>query len=247
MSSVPDVADDDSWSVPAPRPRTTVDDVQTTLKNMIHRGELGPGDRLPPERQLCAKLQVSRSSLREALNALRADGYVEVRRGATGGTFITRLDEPYSRWLAWLRADSSRLRDIINVRTAVECQIAWLAAENQTAEDLQRLSATLSGGVEALTPREFREMDGRFHATLAELAGSARLTSLMIEGRGELFVPASSPLIDRQTMLRSQVQHEAILVAVRDGRPVDAVEAMRHHLQSTYVDVAFAIDGPDFK
>jgi DNA-binding GntR family transcriptional regulator len=48
-------------------------------------------------------------------------------------------------------------------------------------------------------------------------------------------------------MQRSQSQHEAILLAVRDGSPVDAVEAMRHHLQSTYVDVAFAINGPDFE
>lgn len=223
---------------------TSVDQVHSTLKNMIHRGELAPGDRLPPERRLCAILQVSRSTLREALNALRADGYVEVHRGGpSGGTFVTRLDEAYGRWLTWMQADSSRLREIMHLRTAIECQIAWLAAEHANL-DAYEMVESLHTNRSNMSPKDFREADGRFHAALADAAASPRLKSLMLEARGELFVPASSNLLDVATMARSHREHEAILHAVRAGTPGAASDAMRAHLTSTFHDVSSALERP---
>jgi GntR family transcriptional repressor for pyruvate dehydrogenase complex len=222
--------------------RPTVDEVHTILKNMIHRGELQPDDRLPPERRLCGMLQVSRSTLREALNALRADGYVEVRRGAQGGTFVSHLTEPYARWLAWMRADGTRLQEIMNLRTAVECQIAWLAAARHAVKPIPGLASTLNDGGSAMGPREFRLADGRFHSLLADAADSPRLKALMIEARGELFVPASAALLDGPTIARSHAEHRAILRAVGQGDPSAAAESMRTHLASTLHDAASVID-----
>lgn len=235
---------DVTWPNSATSARTSVDQVHATLKNMIHRGELAPGDRLPAERRLCAMLQVSRSTLREALNALRADGYVEVRRGgASGGTFVTRLDEAYARWLSWMQADRARLREIMHVRTAVECQIAWLAAERDIP-DARQLNATMPAKTSDMSPKDFREADARFHAALADAADSPRLKSLMVEARGELFVPASSNLLDAATMARSHQQHKVILRAVLAGKPGQAVDAMRAHLASTFHDVSSALERP---
>lgn len=62
------------------------------VKGLIRRGELGPGDRLPPERQLAESLGVARVSLREAFKQLQEEGYIVVRRGKTGGNFRHRLE-----------------------------------------------------------------------------------------------------------------------------------------------------------
>ena len=59
------------------------------LRTLIHRGEVGPGDRLPAERELAEQLGVARISLREALKILQDEGYVQVRRGALGGAYVT--------------------------------------------------------------------------------------------------------------------------------------------------------------
>ncbi|MEU1519857.1 FadR/GntR family transcriptional regulator [Streptomyces sp. NPDC005811] len=239
---------DAQWRRPPGRaPRSTAEDVHARLKNMIHTGELGPGDRLPPERRLCAMLEVSRSTLREGLSALRADGYLEARRGAGGGTFISRLDEPYARWLTSMRSDKGRLRDIMDLRSAVECEIALLAAERGTEAQLQGLSATLAMDGSELGPGQFREADAQFHGLLAEAAASPRLKALMVEARGELFAPASTPLIDEPTIARSHAEHQAILEAVRARDPLRAAQSMRAHLHSTFVDVSSVIDGPHLR
>ncbi|NUR25959.1 MAG: FadR family transcriptional regulator [Catenulispora sp.] len=247
MQSAADPDKDAQFRRSGHAPRTTAEDVHARLKNMIHMGELGPGDCLPPERRLCAMLEVSRSTLREGLRALRTDGYLEVRRGATGGTFISRLDEPYARWLASMRSDKGRLREIMDLRSAVECEIARLAADRRTRTLLEDMAATLAMDPAGLSAKQFREADAQFHGLLADAAASPRLKTLMMEARGELFVPASAPLIDEPTMTRSHAEHIAILEAVQARHAEQAEEAMRNHLRSTFVDVSSVIDGPQLQ
>jgi GntR family transcriptional repressor for pyruvate dehydrogenase complex len=235
---------DHAWASAPASPRTSVDEVLTRLKNMVHVGELGPGDRLPPERQLCEMLQVSRSTLREGLRSLRTEGYIEVRRGSSGGHFISHLDEPYARWLHSMRENPDQLQEIIEVRQAVEGEVARIAAERRDPVRLASLLAAVDGDPTAMTAREFRDADAQFHLLLADAAGNARLRSLMSQARGELFAPASSPLIDRQTMLRSAEQHRGILDAVRAGEAEDAARLMREHLRATFDDVRRAISEP---
>lgn len=236
---------DVTWRHTSAASRTSVEGVLTRLKNMVHFGELGPGDRLPPERQLCEMLQVSRSTLREALQALRADGYIEVRRGSSGGNFISRLDEPYARWLRSMRENPDRLPEIIDVRKAVECEVARLAAERRTPTFLEQLDVAVTGDPATMSAREFREADAQFHLLLADAAANKRLKKLVIEARGELFAPASSPLIDQPTIERSWAEHMAILEAVRAGDSERAATAMRTHLKSTFDDVWLAVTEPE--
>ena len=232
---------DSHWHRPGESVRTSADDVHARIRARIHGGQLRPGDRLPAERRLSEMFEVSRSTLREALSRLRAEGYVDVRRGVEGGTFVTELAQPYARWLGQMAADESLLREIIDVRTAVESQIAWLAAERRTPDDLRQLAGAIALDGAELTPRQFRESDSRFHGFLAEAAASPRLRRLMETARGELFTPASEPLILRATIERSHEEHHTILAAVRDGDGESAPPLMRHHLHATFEDVAEAI------
>ncbi|MFA7556174.1 MAG: GntR family transcriptional regulator [Hydrogenophaga sp.] len=84
MSAPNSTAFDFSAIVPA----RAADEISAQVREMIASGRLRPGDRLPSERELSARMQVSRNTLREALRALEHAGIIEMRKGATGGAFV---------------------------------------------------------------------------------------------------------------------------------------------------------------
>lgn len=91
------------------------------LRTRIHRGEVGPGDRLPAERALAQQLGVGRISLREAIKTLEQEGYVHVRWGASGGVYVSELTLPIERWRARMRTQDAQLDEIIDYRWSGPC------------------------------------------------------------------------------------------------------------------------------
>ena len=87
--------------------------VANQLRRAIHRGDYMPGDRLPSERDLATRLEVSRETLREAIRMLEGEGYVVSRRGAKGGHIVTALSEPAGRMYARLRADQNNIVNLM--------------------------------------------------------------------------------------------------------------------------------------
>lgn len=202
------------------------------LRRLIHRGEVGPGDRLPAERELAEQLGVARISLREAIKILQRDGYVEVRRGAQGGTYVTELDEPVARWRAKMRTESGEFDDILDFRIALETGSARLAAIRRSPEDLAALRSAIRDLERASGRAAFRLTDSQFHAALAEAAGNSRLEAAIESARGELFtthdlLPFTDPI---QESVRD---HEAIYRAVSNRDPDAASAAMREHIENT--------------
>jgi DNA-binding FadR family transcriptional regulator len=119
--------------------QTLTQAVAEHLRTLIHQGEVGPGERLPAERELAERLGVTRASLREAIRALQQEGYVQVRRGALGGTYVTELIEPLEKWRMRMRSQTGEFDDIIDFRIALETQTARLAAIRRDRADLTRL------------------------------------------------------------------------------------------------------------
>jgi GntR family transcriptional regulator, transcriptional repressor for pyruvate dehydrogenase complex len=205
------------------------------LRELIHRGELTPGDRLPPERELAEQLGVARISLREAIRLLRTEGYVVVRRGQAGGTFVTELRRPAETWRARMRAQVGEIDDLLDFRIALETETAALAARRRTDADL----VTLRASVTALTTltadhgrTPFRLADSQFHLSLAAAARSERLTEAVKASRGELFSPHDLLPFD-EPITETLRDHQQILDAVRDQAPERAAAAMREHLDHT--------------
>jgi len=219
-----------------PMRRTTVDDMADLLRGRIHRGELSPGDRLPAERELAAQLSVGRVTLRGALAKLQSEGYLEARRGAAGGHFVTRLDEPYRRWLLSMKDNLTDLDDLIEFRLAVERRAAELAAQRADATDLERMAAAIELLDKAETAEEFRMADSEFHAALAEASGSPRLILAVDQARGELFSPTDQPRYETH-IDTSREQHLAIFDAVKAADSVGAADAVEAHLQTTRVEL----------
>ncbi|MGW6659559.1 FadR/GntR family transcriptional regulator [Rhodococcus sp. NPDC055024] len=202
------------------------------LKGMIRRGELGPGDQLLPARQLAQELGVAYMSLHEALKRLREDGYITVRRGKSGGTFVSSLRQPVEEWRKTLLGQEGELDDVTTLRVAVECHAAALAAVNRTDDDLAAMQTAIHQEAEAENRAEFRLADARFHHAVAKAANSPRLAQAIQAARGELFSPTD--MLDHPEPREEDLeQHEDIYQAIRDANPDLASTAMRIHIEFT--------------
>lgn len=206
------------------------------IRSRIHRGELGPGDQLPPERQLAEQLGIGRLRLREALALLEEDGYVVARRGVTGGRFVTELHAPYSQWLEQMRRDLGELDDIVDFRLAVECEAARLAASRCTKVDVTALRSSIRALERATTPRAYRSADLAFHRALSAAARSPRLAAAVDQARGEMFSPADELWFDGRSAASAR-DHELVTNACEARDATLAAEIMARHIEQTRQDI----------
>jgi len=223
-------------------PRTVTESVAEQLRLMIHQGELGPGDVLLPEAELAQAMGVGRVTLRAALKRLGHSGYIQVRRGARGGAFVTELEAPYTEWAGRMRANRADFDDILDFRIAVESRAAQLAAERRTRQDLLAQERAIRDIGMALGRASFRRADSTFHVAVARAARSPRLEVAMRRGRGELFVPMDA-LVYTEQMDSCKSAHESIFVAIRDRDPIRAGAQMAAHIEHTREELSTILDG----
>lgn len=219
------------------RPVNAFEETVERLLQAIHLGVVAPGERLPAERELSARLAVSRVTLREAIRALTQAGFLESRRGRYGGTFVTTsLPEPPAppdRAVLSARLADGGLDDVLVLRTVLESGAAAAAAARPlSAQDRSWLRAHLEE-TRAAGPADYRRMDSRFHLAVAELARSPALTAAVAEQRmrvNELL--DAIPLLERN-IAHADEQHERVAEAICAGDPDRARLAMAEHLEGT--------------
>lgn len=224
---------------PLTRPRLYEQLVERLLEHVTeHR--LGPGDRLPPERELAGQLGVSRASVVQALVALEVQGVIDVRHG--DGAVIREV--PADRQvLAAVRAREHRLREVIEAREALEVRIAALAAHRRTEQDLRRIDDALDAmaGDIAAGGRGIAA-DEEFHAAVTAAAHSGLLATLMGEIAGLIRESRIESLSRPGRPAESLAGHRAVLLAIRVGDPVAASAAMGEHIAAVS-DVPLGDDG----
>jgi GntR family transcriptional repressor for pyruvate dehydrogenase complex len=192
------------------------DEAIQRIKAMIVSGQLGPGDRLPPEKELADQLGLSRSSMREAVKALEVIRVLDVRRG--DGTYVTSLEPRLLLeaigFVVDLQDDVSLL-EVFGVRRMLESQATGIAARAATEEDVNRLRRELET-IEADTDIEtLVEHDVRFHRAIIELTGNRYLASL-IDSLTSQTVRARlwRGLTEAGAVERTLAEHRAIVAAV---------------------------------
>lgn len=202
------------------------------IKSMIMSGELRPGDRLPREADLAARLGLSRNSLREAVKALAVVNVLDVRHG--DGTYVTSLDAAHLldtlSFLAELHQDESVLQ-FFEVRRLLEPGVAGLAAGRISPDQLSRLrclSSALSPGADV---DELVANDLRFHRSIAEATGNVVVCKLLdgISGatqRARLWRGVAQPGAVERTL----VEHSAIVDAIEVGDAEVARAWMTAHI-----------------
>ncbi|WP_156252885.1 FadR/GntR family transcriptional regulator [Pseudactinotalea terrae] len=207
--------------------------VASRLLAIFTTGEIEPGTRLPPERQLAATLGVGRSAVREALAALEMLGIVTVRMGA--GTYLRgRTSELLPQTLSWgLALGARQTEQLIEVRSALEIYAARVAATRMSEAAVARLGEHLDAmrGAEEDLPA-FVEADLQFHLELAQGTDNEVLLELLQTIRSLLRVwadrAAQSPAEAREAI----EQHAAVAAAIAARDPDAAASTMAAHMHT---------------
>lgn len=195
------------------------DEAILKIKEMITSGALGPGDRLPPEKELSERLGLSRSSLREAVKALEVIRVLDVRRG--DGTYVTSLEprlllEAMS-FVLDLHDDDSIL-ELFAVRRILEPAAVALASAAMTPEIVAELRAQIVSVDGATSVEGLVSHDLEFHGTIVAAAGNAYLAGL-IESLSSNTVRARiwRGLTQANSVERTLSEHTAIVEALERG------------------------------
>jgi GntR family transcriptional repressor for pyruvate dehydrogenase complex len=220
---------------------TALEETVERLGTAIRLGLLAPGTRLPAERELCARLGIARSTLRQALLALAQSGHLYATRGRGGGTFVADPQPPagppspevLTQW-----------HEVCDQRLAVEVGITVLAAERITPEALDglaELTSTLDELLEDFT--SYRQVDVRFHVALAEITGSPSLVASMTEIQGNMSGLISLIAHPPEVLRSSNDQHRQLIGYLRRRNGLGAAQAMAEHLRATEQVLAGLLPG----
>ncbi len=202
------------------------------LRNLIRASEFEVGTRLPAERELALQLGVSRPSVREALIALEVEGLVEIRPGS--GIHVIAREPPASA----PRIEPSTFGpfEIIRARQLIECQLAAIAAQRATPEQVAGLSDALAQMEDDLDAGLMPIRGDRlFHVRVAQIAQNGPLLRTV----AELFDERNTPLFEQmghhfenETSWRKAIaEHRSVMVAIAAGKPDAARAAMHVHLE----------------
>lgn len=195
------------------------DEAILKIKEMIVAGDLRPGDRLPPEKELSESLGLSRNSLRESVKALELIRVLDVRRG--DGTYVTSLEPALPleamSFVVDLHGDDSVL-EMLAVRRILEPAATSLAAINARPEDLDHLVDLMRSAAAASSVDELVAHDLAFHRAIAEASGNRYLTSL---------IDSLSSHTVRARIWRGITQESAVSVTLREHQLI--LDAIRAH------------------
>jgi GntR family transcriptional repressor for pyruvate dehydrogenase complex len=221
-----------------PRVARAADAIMDQIERLILEGKVRPGQKLPSERSLAEEFDVSRPTVREAIQKLEARGLIQRRHG--GGTFVaehvgsTFIDP----MMAMIQRSSDGTFDILELRFALESVAAWLAADRATERargNVQRRYHELQATVRSHDLHREAKADAEFHLAIAEASQNGIILHIM----RSIFVLLEESIVknlaelnlDRVRKQDLALQHEAIYRAiVIDRDPAAARRAVRQHM-----------------
>lgn len=211
--------------------------VAEQLRRQISLRLVGPGDPLPPERELAKILRVGRSTVQQAIAILEAEGLVQRRRGRTGGTFVIGVTNgerrPSDRTRSALVPTSDVILEALDFRLDLEPAAAARAAALATADDLELLQAAAADILASDNDQTFMRHDTELHLAIARGAQN-RFYVEAIEHIRLALNDALAALPDSKLWHeRSHQEHGAIVAAISSREAPRARRAMRAHVVST--------------
>jgi len=212
------------------------------LLDMISSGDYGVGDRLPPERVLVEQIGVSRTVVREALNLLETRGLIRVEHGRGAIVSADTARALHNDLGFLLRMEPSTLWELMEMRKALEVELAGLAAERATPEDIAVMRAVLDRMRENINaPEGYVDADVEFHDLLARSARN-RVFLRMMEPIVDLLLASRRMTGSREANAKRALRaHEAILKTVEAKDVEGARREMREHLMLTERDMRATI------
>jgi GntR family transcriptional repressor for pyruvate dehydrogenase complex len=206
--------------------------VADRIVDLIRSHELPPGSRLPAERELATRLEVSRPTLREALRSLQAQGRVEIRHGS--GVFVA--DTAARQLRSRLAEQELELRELFDMREVLELPAAeWAARRADPARlaEVEHAYRALAEASQAAEPdwAHLQRLDEAFHLKIVAAAGNAFLSQTVNVLHTILAQGMQTTLAIPGRLERSRRDHEQIFTAIMRGDPVAARRAARVHVR----------------
>ncbi|WP_226913436.1 FadR/GntR family transcriptional regulator [Gephyromycinifex aptenodytis] len=235
---------DDTSAQWRPIPRTRAHElVIDRIEEQIASGAIGLGDRLPGERDLAAKLGVSRAAVREAMRALEAIGVVRagVGVGKDSGTVLSSLSSEALGQLLRIHILLANfpMADVIEARVMLERWSVRLAAAHMSDEDQQRLRDLVQQMErDDLGREEFNDLDTQFHLNLAEAGHNRIVADLTCAIRSSMHAPILEAFYENSDWpaVRHVLQagHREVLEAVCAGDGSVAADQIEAHIRQAF-------------
>lgn len=211
----------------------TVEKVTVLLSEMVQRGELSAGDRLPPERDLAKLLGVSRPTLRAGIRSLATVGILQSKQGA--GTFVAKVEESPMlegnplRMLAALHGFTTD--EMFEARLSLEVSVAEFAAERATSEQIKQMAEEVAGmNASVHNPEQYFVHDRRFYHAVAAASANRILISLL-NMVAEILSEQSGEIVkNAEDLEESAAYRNKIYRAIRERKPEAAGRSTREYL-----------------
>jgi GntR family transcriptional repressor for pyruvate dehydrogenase complex len=216
------------------------------LRELISSGGINPGEKLPTEQDLGRQFNMSRSSVREALRVLEADGLVEVKRGL--GTFVIQRSTARTApkdLVLWLEQHGETLEQVLQVREAIEGLTAALAAVRASEEQLAEIRSIVEEQhniIERLSPDgdesvdELSRLDIAFHLAIAGASGNDIANEIISHIIPDFQESNRAVLYLFKRAKKMQIEHREVVTALEARNPAEAELAMRSHISRVTFD-----------
>lgn len=223
----------------AVRKKRAYEDIVKQIRHLVEKGRLKRGDQLPTERELSETFKVSRATVREAIFSLETMKLVDRRQG--DGTYVIASSEEalVQPLAATLFHEKDDLIDIFFLRKILEPEVAQLASENATPEEINELEEILrEQEKEVVEGKAPIEADSGFHHQLARMARNRILERLLLALLDLLSKTRENYLQTEERKQKSLQGHREVLLAIKNGNSAAVRQAMRRHLKNVE-DVLF--------
>jgi len=216
------------------RPQKISDQVFKQLRELIFRGKLKPCDKLMPERDMADTMNVSRTSVRDAIGRLVTMGLVEQKQGK--GTFVAVPDSQKGNpFAAAMKAEGATIYDLLEVRMGLECVAAALAAKRADATDIGAMELSIEEmEKEVLAGQLGTQADTSFHMAIAYATKNPLHIQVMRSFYNYLFhgiMESLKALYEKPKNIQLILnQHKTIMVAIINRNPDEAYKTMQEHI-----------------
>lgn len=221
--------------------------IAESVRDSIVKGQFHVGEKLPPEVKLCELLNVSRSSIREALRQLQAEGYVELLPGR--GAFVRdNQSHDYDTVRRWFIAASPNLRDFTEVREVLEPLAVRMAVERGTAAEYKKLESIHHDFVTSAAENNVSALAGldeKFHTQIVNMSHNSLLGTITGLLNSELRDYRVRSISVKKNSKNTVKEHEKILAGIKKKDSRAAASAMLSHLGMVLDEMRKVIDEPD--
>lgn len=203
------------------------------IRDLINYKNLEPGDKLPSERVLAEKFDVSRRNIREAIATL--EFYELLKSIPQSGTFVANIGQIALNGMIndILRLKKHDFRSLVETRILLELRTAELAAKRRTEEDLELIEVALNSYREKILNKEDAlQEDLLFHLAIARASGNSTVNALMLQITPKIIsVFENNRVCSNEEAISGLKKHEAIFAAIKNKDAKKSVESMEAHFE----------------